>query len=95
VGTGTKTSVGRAAGETIRATVCFVPLHVENVASIATAAASKRIEVERRERFIGGSVVAREVYPENRSGRKKGASAGWLEAPRRVPAPRTAPKNAY
>jgi hypothetical protein len=81
VGTGTKTSVGRAAGVTIRATVCFVPLHVAKVASTATAAASNRIEDQRRERFIGDSVVAREVYPENRPRRKKGASAGWHEAP--------------
>jgi hypothetical protein len=80
---------------TIRATVCFVPLHVENVASTATAAASRRIEDQRRERFISGSVVAREVYPENRPRRKKGASAGWHEAPRRAPAPEAAPKSAF
>jgi hypothetical protein len=73
-GAGTKTSVGLAAGVTIRATVCFVELHVGNVASAAPAAASARIEDQRRERFIGGSVVLLRVYPENRS-EKKGAPA--------------------
>lgn len=51
---GTKTSVGRAAGVTIRATVCRVERHVGNVASAAPAAASARIKDQRREGFIGG-----------------------------------------
>ena len=53
---GTKTSVGLAAGVTIRATVCRVELHVGNVARAAPPAARARNEDKRRERFIGGSV---------------------------------------
>jgi hypothetical protein len=79
---------------TIRATVCFVPLHIGNVDSTARAAAGSRIEDQRRERFIGGSVVAREVYPENRSGGKKALRPGGTKRLEEVPAPRTAPKGA-
>ena len=65
-GAGTKTSVGLAAGVKIRATVCFVEEQVGNVASAAPAAVSARSEDQRRERFIGGSLIALGVYPENR-----------------------------
>jgi hypothetical protein len=73
-GAGTKTSAGLAAGVTIRATVCFVERQVGNVARTTPAAARARIEDQRRERFIGGSLVALGVYPENRK-QKKGAPA--------------------
>jgi hypothetical protein len=91
-GAGTKTSVGLAAGVTIRATVCFVEVHVGNVASTAPAAASARIEDQRRERFIGGSVVVLGVYPENRELEKKALRPHGLEAPRKTSAPRKAPE---
>jgi hypothetical protein len=91
-GAGTKTSVGLAAGVTIRATVCFVELQVGNVASTAPAAASARIEDQRRGRFIGGSVVVLGVYPENREREKKALRPHRLEAPRKRSAPRKAPE---
>ena len=83
IGAGTKTSVGLAAGSTIRATVCFVERHVGSVASAAPAATSAKIEDQRRERFIGGSVVEFGVYPE-KGNQKKGAPARGLEAPRKT-----------
>jgi hypothetical protein len=90
-GAGTKTSAGLAAGVTIRATVCFVERHVGNVARAAPAAASARIEDQRRERVIGGSLVALGVYPENREPEKRRSGPAGSKRLEREKAPILAP----
>jgi hypothetical protein len=91
-GAGTKTSVGLTAGVTIRATVCFVEVHVGNVARTAPTAASARIEDQRRGRFIGGSVVVLGVYPENRNEKKRRFGPTGSKRLERRTAPRKAPE---
>jgi hypothetical protein len=91
-GADTKTSAGLAAGVTIRATVCFVEEQVGNVAIAAPAAVSARSEGQRRERFIGGSLVALGVYPDNgrRKKRRSGPRPGSASKERKAPSWRRA-----